>query len=218
MLKLVNRRLQAHGLAQPGNGEAVHQMLKRLMEFPLATDRTDFTLSKIIPSRPAQRAGVPLPGPGCIARPSAGTAWAAGMVIRRAGAAWPAGVRPDPGVPERLYRPGLPVRGPLLPGGLEIQLARATGWRITRRRPSGRRCCGNTISSDTTSTPWPCTNTWPCASRAMITNGISAGGFICSCAASTPLIPSLAPIEIGQRAAPSSNSRPCWGANEREST
>ena len=47
MLKLVNRRLQAHGLAQAGNGEAVREMLKKLMEFPLATDRTDFTLSKI---------------------------------------------------------------------------------------------------------------------------------------------------------------------------
>jgi exodeoxyribonuclease V beta subunit len=47
MLKLVSQRLQAHGLAQVGNTEAVHQMLNSLLAFPLASDRKDFTLSKI---------------------------------------------------------------------------------------------------------------------------------------------------------------------------
>ena len=47
MLTLVNRRLEAHGLAQAGNGEAVREMLKKLMQCPLAPDRTDFTLSNI---------------------------------------------------------------------------------------------------------------------------------------------------------------------------
>ena len=50
MVKLVNRRLQAHGLAQAGNSEAVREMLKKLMEFPLASDRMDFNLSKIAAS------------------------------------------------------------------------------------------------------------------------------------------------------------------------
>jgi exodeoxyribonuclease V beta subunit len=50
VLKLVNQRLQAHGLAQAGNTEAAHQMLKRLLAFPLAPDRKDFTLSKIASS------------------------------------------------------------------------------------------------------------------------------------------------------------------------
>ena len=50
MLELVSRRLQAHRLAQAGNGEAVCEMLRRLMEFPLALERRDFTLSKITDS------------------------------------------------------------------------------------------------------------------------------------------------------------------------
>jgi exodeoxyribonuclease V beta subunit len=47
MVKLVNQRLQAHGLAQAGNSEAVQQMLKALLQFPLAPERKDFTLSKL---------------------------------------------------------------------------------------------------------------------------------------------------------------------------
>jgi exodeoxyribonuclease V beta subunit len=49
MLKLVNERLQAHGIAQEGHREAVHQMLTALVRFPLAQDREDFTLAKIEP-------------------------------------------------------------------------------------------------------------------------------------------------------------------------
>ena len=47
MAKLVDQRLQAHGLAQAGNSVAVQQMLKALLRFPLAPARKDFTLSKI---------------------------------------------------------------------------------------------------------------------------------------------------------------------------
>jgi exodeoxyribonuclease V beta subunit len=47
MLHLVNARLQTHGLAGGENSEAVRQMLKALMQFPLAPERKDFTLSKI---------------------------------------------------------------------------------------------------------------------------------------------------------------------------
>jgi exodeoxyribonuclease V beta subunit len=47
MFKLVGERLQAHGLAQAGNSEAVQQMLKALLQFPLAPGRKDFTLSKL---------------------------------------------------------------------------------------------------------------------------------------------------------------------------
>jgi exodeoxyribonuclease V beta subunit len=47
MFKLVGERLQAHGLAQSGNSEAVQQMLKALLQFPLASGRKDFTLSKL---------------------------------------------------------------------------------------------------------------------------------------------------------------------------
>jgi exodeoxyribonuclease V beta subunit len=44
---LVNSRLQAHGLDTDENREAVRQMLPALMKFPLASERSDFTLSKI---------------------------------------------------------------------------------------------------------------------------------------------------------------------------
>ena len=47
MLKLVNQRLPAHGLAGPGHSEAVQQMLEALLQFPLDTERKDFTLSKL---------------------------------------------------------------------------------------------------------------------------------------------------------------------------
>jgi len=50
MLELVNQRLEAHGLSQSGNGEAVHQMLRSLLQFPLVPDRKDFTLSRIAAS------------------------------------------------------------------------------------------------------------------------------------------------------------------------
>src|ERR1017187_6543040 len=46
MFKLVGERLQAHGLAQSGNSEAVQQMLKALLQFPLASGRKDFTLDR----------------------------------------------------------------------------------------------------------------------------------------------------------------------------
>ena len=187
--ELVKQRLQAYGLAQTGNRRRSSPHAEAAPGFPHCSRSNRFYPVEDHRLRPAQRAGVSLPGPGRVARPSAGAAWEAGVVIRRAGAAWPAGLRPDPGFPQGLHRPGLPVRGSVLPGGLEVQLARATGWRITRPRPSGRRCCGNTISSSITSTLWPCTNTWPCAFRATITNGISAGGFTCSCAALDPAHP-----------------------------
>jgi exodeoxyribonuclease V beta subunit len=47
MLKLVDDRLQAHGIALPVHREAVHQMLKALLRFRLAQDRADFTLANI---------------------------------------------------------------------------------------------------------------------------------------------------------------------------
>jgi len=49
MLKLVNERLQTHGMAPAAHGDAVHQMLKTLVQFPLAQDRKDFTLTQIAP-------------------------------------------------------------------------------------------------------------------------------------------------------------------------
>jgi exodeoxyribonuclease V beta subunit len=49
-LKLVNQRLQAHGLDGPGNSEAVEQMLEALLQFPLALGQNDFTLSKLTAS------------------------------------------------------------------------------------------------------------------------------------------------------------------------
>ena len=50
ILKLVNQRLKAHDLATPGNAEAVQQMLELLLQFPLAAERKDFTLSKLASS------------------------------------------------------------------------------------------------------------------------------------------------------------------------
>jgi len=47
MLKLVNQRLPAHGLAGPGHCEAVQQMLEALVQFPLDPGQKDFTLSKL---------------------------------------------------------------------------------------------------------------------------------------------------------------------------
>jgi exodeoxyribonuclease V beta subunit len=47
ILKLVNQRLLAHGLAGSGNEEAVVQMLESLLQFPLAAERNGFTLSKL---------------------------------------------------------------------------------------------------------------------------------------------------------------------------
>ena len=47
ILKLVNQRLPAHGLAGPGRSEAVQQMLEALMRFPLDPHRKDFMLSKL---------------------------------------------------------------------------------------------------------------------------------------------------------------------------
>ena len=47
MLKLVDQRLVAHGLNGEGRSEAVQQMLKALLQFPLATGHSDFTLSNI---------------------------------------------------------------------------------------------------------------------------------------------------------------------------
>ena len=40
----------AHDLAAPGNGEAVQQMLEVLLQFPLAAERKDFTLSMLASS------------------------------------------------------------------------------------------------------------------------------------------------------------------------
>jgi exodeoxyribonuclease V beta subunit len=48
--KLVNDRLQAHDLDQPGHVEAVCQMLRNLLRLPLATGRPGFNLAQISPA------------------------------------------------------------------------------------------------------------------------------------------------------------------------
>jgi exodeoxyribonuclease V beta subunit len=50
MLKIVNERLQVHGIAEAGHRDAVHHMLKTLVRAPLAPERQDFTFAKVTPS------------------------------------------------------------------------------------------------------------------------------------------------------------------------
>jgi len=49
MLRLVQERLQAHGITEPAHCRAVHQMLQKLVRLPLAQDRADFVLKNTTP-------------------------------------------------------------------------------------------------------------------------------------------------------------------------